>query len=58
MRGVCHRDLKLENLLLDSTGTRLLITDFGFAKQFVHSPPATCLGTKVSKTARPAPTPF
>ena len=31
-RLVCHRDLKLENLLLDSTYTKVQITDFGFAK--------------------------
>ncbi|KAL2939979.1 CBL-interacting serine/threonine-protein kinase 25 [Bienertia sinuspersici] len=30
-RGVCHRDLKLENILLDSNGLDLKICDFGLA---------------------------
>lgn len=32
-KGVIHRDLKLENLLLDKN-RNLIITDFGFANQF------------------------
>merc|ERR1712070_586029 len=31
--GVCHRDLKLENLLLHGNTQTLKICDFGFAKQ-------------------------
>ena len=30
-RGVVHRDLKLENIMLDRTKTRLAITDFGLS---------------------------
>ncbi|XP_074287041.1 CBL-interacting serine/threonine-protein kinase 25-like [Silene latifolia] len=30
-RGVCHRDLKLENILLDSSGENLKLADFGLA---------------------------
>ena len=29
-RGVCHRDLKLENILLNDAGDRVKIADFGF----------------------------
>ena len=33
MQGVCHRDLKLENILLDgSPAPRLKICDFGYSK--------------------------
>ena len=34
-RGVCHRDLKLENLLLAAPGDigRIKIADFGLAKK-------------------------
>jgi serine/threonine protein kinase len=47
MKGLCHRDLKLENLLLDEQGKVLKITDFGFAKFQVDSMPKTILGTAV-----------
>ncbi|KAK9742173.1 hypothetical protein RND81_03G152900 [Saponaria officinalis] len=30
-RGVCHRDLKLENILLDSSGENVKVADFGLA---------------------------
>eukprot|EP01051_Picozoa_sp_SAG22_P013007 SAG22_NODE_1410_length_4481_cov_10.703788_4_plen_455_part_00 len=46
-RGVCHRDLKLENLLLDGSGATLKLTDFGFAKNYTDSAPKTCIGTAV-----------
>ena len=45
-RKVCHRDLKLENLLLSSTRTVVKIADFGFAKNIGGgSSAATILGT-------------
>ena len=44
-RGVCHRDLKLENILLNDAGTAVKITDFGFAKDITNSPAHTVLGT-------------
>uniref|UniRef100_A0A453JUS3 non-specific serine/threonine protein kinase n=1 Tax=Aegilops tauschii subsp. strangulata TaxID=200361 RepID=A0A453JUS3_AEGTS len=44
---VCHRDLKLENTLLDgSTTPRLKICDFGYSKSSVlHSQPKSTVGT-------------
>ncbi|KAL6838380.1 hypothetical protein ACP4OV_031786 [Aristida adscensionis] len=44
---VCHRDLKLENTLLDgSDAPRLKICDFGFSKSLViHSQPKSAVGT-------------
>ncbi|KAL3818928.1 hypothetical protein ACJIZ3_004833 [Penstemon smallii] len=44
---VCHRDLKLENSLLDgSTEPRLKICDFGYSKSSVlHSQPKSTVGT-------------
>ncbi|KAL0291634.1 UNVERIFIED_CONTAM: Serine/threonine-protein kinase SAPK2 [Sesamum calycinum] len=43
----CHRDLKLENTLLDgSTAPRLKICDFGYSKSSVlHSQPKSTVGT-------------
>lgn len=44
---VCHRDLKLENTLLDgSPAPRLKICDFGYSKSSVlHSEPKSTVGT-------------
>ncbi|MQL71206.1 hypothetical protein Taro_003535 [Colocasia esculenta] len=44
---VCHRDLKLENTLLDgSSPPRLKICDFGYSKSSVlHSQPKSTVGT-------------
>uniref|UniRef100_A0A0D9VUT0 non-specific serine/threonine protein kinase n=1 Tax=Leersia perrieri TaxID=77586 RepID=A0A0D9VUT0_9ORYZ len=44
---VCHRDLKLENTLLDgSVAPRLKICDFGYSKSSVlHSQPKSTVGT-------------
>ncbi|XP_027192514.1 serine/threonine-protein kinase SRK2I-like [Cicer arietinum] len=44
---VCHRDLKLENTLLDGSPTpRLKICDFGYSKSSVlHSQPKSTVGT-------------
>ncbi|MBK9408459.1 MAG: protein kinase [Gemmatimonadetes bacterium] len=32
VRGVVHRDVKAENVLLDATGSRAMVTDFGIAR--------------------------
>lgn len=44
---ICHRDLKLENTLLDGTPTpRLKICDFGYSKSaLLHSQPKSTVGT-------------
>uniref|UniRef100_A0A453DKQ9 non-specific serine/threonine protein kinase n=1 Tax=Aegilops tauschii subsp. strangulata TaxID=200361 RepID=A0A453DKQ9_AEGTS len=44
---ICHRDLKLENTLLDgSPAPRLKICDFGYSKSSVlHSRPKSTVGT-------------
>jgi len=42
--GVCHRDIKLENLLLSADGT-LKITDLGFSTQFTNGSPKSVVGT-------------
>nr|AUS89411.1 SNF1-related protein kinase 2.7 [Sesuvium portulacastrum]AUS89441.1 CBL-interacting protein kinase 9 [Sesuvium portulacastrum] len=44
---ICHRDLKLENTLLDgSSSSRLKICDFGYSKSAVlHSQPKSTVGT-------------
>ncbi|KAJ6740875.1 SERINE/THREONINE KINASE [Salix purpurea] len=44
---ICHRDLKLENTLLDgSSAPRLKICDFGYSKSSVlHSQPKSAVGT-------------
>ncbi|KAJ8765526.1 hypothetical protein K2173_014648 [Erythroxylum novogranatense] len=44
---ICHRDLKLENTLLDgSSDPRLKICDFGYSKSSVlHSQPKSTVGT-------------
>ncbi|OEL37249.1 Serine/threonine-protein kinase SAPK1 [Dichanthelium oligosanthes] len=46
-KQVCHRDLKLENTLLDgSVAPRLKICDFGYSKSSVlHSQPKSTVGT-------------
>ena len=49
-RGVCHRDLKLENALLDrgadgNGAPRLKICDFGYSKSSSDSDPKTTVGT-------------
>ncbi|GLU16161.1 hypothetical protein SLE2022_326070 [Rubroshorea leprosula] len=43
---ICHRDLKLENTLLDgSPAPRVKICDFGYSKSVLHSQPKSTVGT-------------
>jgi serine/threonine-protein kinase SRK2 len=46
-KNVTHRDLKLENTLLDNSPAPLLkIADFGYCKDMsIHTPPKTTVGT-------------
>ena len=46
-RKLCHRDMKLENLLLDESRKVVKITDFGFAKNLADEAAKTVLGTAV-----------
>jgi serine/threonine protein kinase len=46
VQGVCHRDLKLENTLLDgSPAPRVKICDFGYSKSVLDSQPKSTVGT-------------
>jgi serine/threonine-protein kinase len=42
-RGVIHRDIKAENILLDSTADRAMVTDFGIAR-LAEAAPMTATG--------------
>lgn len=37
--GICHRDIKPQNLLLDPETAVLKLCDFGSAKQLLHGEP-------------------
>ena len=60
-QGVCHRDLKLENTLLDGRpAPRLKICDFGYSKSAVFdSQPKSTVGTPayIAPEARSLPCP-
>lgn len=39
LAGICHRDIKPQNLLVDPNTQRLVLCDFGSAKKLVHGEP-------------------
>lgn len=42
--GIIYRDIKLENILLDSSG-HVVLTDFGLSKEFVNDEVSTCVSS-------------
>jgi len=43
--GIVHRDLKLENLLVDEKNKTVKITDFGLSKNYFAEVPSKCVGS-------------
>jgi serine/threonine-protein kinase len=46
--GVIHRDIKPDNILLEGTRRRVMVTDFGIAKALSDVSPGTLTGTGVA----------
>ncbi|MDH3495685.1 MAG: protein kinase [Gemmatimonadota bacterium] len=46
--GVVHRDIKPDNILLEGTRRRVMVTDFGIAKALSEASPGTLTGTGIA----------
>lgn len=56
--GIIYRDIKLENILLDSDG-HVVLTDFGLSKEFVNDEVSICiLSNFLNKPEIPGIEPF
>src|SRR3954468_4056506 len=55
LRGVIHRDIKPDNILLDENSGRVMVTDFGIARAMEGSPRLTATGIAVGTPAYMSP---